>query len=1141
VTVHAHVAPAPPSTGGTLAPTGTVQFAVGGTNVGNPVPVDVSGNAVLSGVDLPEGNAPFGAGGETFTGTYSGDGNFLGSNASATQLPDAPVATASDGTNLWEVDEGANSVVERNLTTGASSVLSGGSYGFAAPQALTLAAGRVFVVNEANNTVTVLDATTRALIEVLSGTADGFDFGTTLTPQDIATDGTNVFVANPTGNSISIINASSLSVNVLTQTIGEPWAFGDPLAITVGNGDVFVAGGPDLESANGNLIEFDASTDQGLQWLTVGGSSLAVSGKYLWMANSTDLMQFSGTAGVIYHEKISEAMPGVADLLTVGTNVWVSQPDSNDLVEVSGGTGAVLQTLSSATFGFDHPYELSFDGKHLWVTNLFGQSLTKLTAAGALVEIYAPAPSFTSDTPGALAAVGTPYSYTYTASEPGVKFVGISGALPAGLKLNATSGLLSGIPTKPGSYSFSVVASDPEGASAPVSSIINVMGPGDPVVADSGDGVVADVPAGRLAFTIGSGMADPFGVAVDNSGDVYVSDYVNSDVVKIPANGGPQSTVSVGGGLANPEGLAVDAKGDLFIADTGNNRVVEVSSGGGSQTTVGIGLNAPTGVAVDAEGDVFIADFGGGVVVKVPAGGGPQTTVGSGFSYPDGVAVDTSGDVYVSDQGQSSVVKVPAKGAQSFVGSGFSSPFAVALDPKGDLFVADYGNDRVAEIVHGIVNTLHPLVNHPAGVAVFAPAPSFTAGTPGSLAAVGTAYGYTYKAIAPAGEPKPVLRLSGSLPPGLTFDATTGLLSGTPTASGSYTFSVAAGNAATAAIATSTVVVLGVGDVVANDNTTGHVLDVPAGGGTPLPLAFSGLSGPGSVTVDVHGDVFVTDGGRVVELPATGAAQQIVASGLNAPEGIGTDAKGDVFVDNTGVGQVDEIPAGGSGATLVASGFTDPTGVAADLAGDLYVADDGGGTVYEVPAGGAGPGTPVGSGFSSPSDVAVSPTGTLYVTDQAQGGVVVLAPGKPQSVRGSGLNNPYAVAVGATGNLVLADYGNARLALITPAGTTSTLASGLAPTGVAVYAPPPVFTTSGVVPAGTVGTAYTYTYTATVVAGEAKAKFGVASGKLPPGLKLATTGTLSGTPTASGSYTFTVKAYNGASGTLDVPTTITVN
>ncbi len=67
-------------------------------------------------------------------------------------------------------------------------------------------------------------------------------------------------------------------------------------------------------------------------------------------------------------------------------------------------------------------------------------------------------------------------------------------------------------------------------------------------------------------------------------------------------------------------------------------------------------------------------------------------------------------------------------------------------------------------------------------------------------------------------------------------------------------------------------------------------------------------------------------------------------------------------------------------------------------------------------------------------------------------------------------------------------------------------------------------------PNATLGTPYSQTLTAT--GGTAPYTFAVTGGTLPPGLTLATTGTLSGTPTGAGSFTFTVTAtdHGGATG-----------
>ncbi len=216
---------------------------------------------------------------------------------------------------------------------------------------------------------------------------------------------------------------------------------------------------------------------------------------------------------------------------------------------------------------------------------------------------------------------------------------------------------------------------------------------------------IAFEPAAQA--TVGSGLANPYGVAVDAAGDVFIGDYGNQRAVKIPAGGGSQTTIA--SGLNYPEGVAVDGAGNVYIADSDNSRVLVVPPGGGPQTTVGSGLNHPSGVAVDGMGDVFIADYLNNRVVEVPAGGGAQTTVGSGLSQPQGVAVDGLGNVYITDSGHNQAVKVTASGVQTTLPvSGLSDPVSIAVDAAGDVIIGNYNNNIVVELTAGGVQTTVP-------------------------------------------------------------------------------------------------------------------------------------------------------------------------------------------------------------------------------------------------------------------------------------------------------------------------------------------------------------------------------------------------------------------------------------------------
>ena len=157
--------------------------------------------------------------------------------------------------------------------------------------------------------------------------------------------------------------------------------------------------------------------------------------------------------------------------------------------------------------------------------------------------------------------------------------------------------------------------------------------------------------------------------------------------------------------LANPFGVAVDGAGDLYIADTGNSRVVEVTAAGTASvlSTGGLTLKQPFGVAVDGAGDVYIADTVNSSVVEVTtAGTASVLSTGSlTLAEPFSVAVDGAGDLYITDTGNSRVVEVTAAGTASVLSTGgltLAEPFSVAVDGAGDLYIADYGNSRVVKI-----------------------------------------------------------------------------------------------------------------------------------------------------------------------------------------------------------------------------------------------------------------------------------------------------------------------------------------------------------------------------------------------------------------------------------------------------------
>jgi sugar lactone lactonase YvrE len=173
-------------------------------------------------------------------------------------------------------------------------------------------------------------------------------------------------------------------------------------------------------------------------------------------------------------------------------------------------------------------------------------------------------------------------------------------------------------------------------------------------------GMAAVLVVGQANFTskaAGTGAAklnQPYAVAVDGDGNMYVADYTNNRVLEynaplsngMSANrvfGQPNMTSNVAnpGGISantlwNPWGVALDAAGNLYVADHSNHRMLEydtpittnttadrvfgqpsLTSSGCNKGGLGRGsLCLPSGPAVDSLGDVWVADFGNNRVLE---------------------------------------------------------------------------------------------------------------------------------------------------------------------------------------------------------------------------------------------------------------------------------------------------------------------------------------------------------------------------------------------------------------------------------------------------------------------------------------------------------------------------------------------
>ncbi len=214
---------------------------------------------------------------------------------------------------------------------------------------------------------------------------------------------------------------------------------------------------------------------------------------------------------------------------------------------------------------------------------------------------------------------------------------------------------------------------------------------------------------------------DPWGVAIDSSGNVHVADAFNNRIQVFTSTGtfirqwGSYGTGN--GQFDRPTGIAVNSTGYVYVVDQGNDRVQVFSSTGVYQGQFGSpGIDngefrAPTGIAIrNSNGYVYVTDTGNDRVQYfsqngVRQGGWGSTGTGnSQFQMPTGIAVDQStGQVVVADSTNNRIQRFTAAGAYSgqfgSLGGGntnFRTPMGVAVNSTtGRIYVNDLGNHRV--------------------------------------------------------------------------------------------------------------------------------------------------------------------------------------------------------------------------------------------------------------------------------------------------------------------------------------------------------------------------------------------------------------------------------------------------------------
>jgi|JI10StandDraft_1071094.scaffolds.fasta_scaffold03994_14 PKD repeat protein len=631
---------------------------------------------------------------------------------------------------------------------------------------------------------------------------------------------------------------------------------------------------------------------------------------------------------------------------------------------------------------------------------------------------------------------------------------------------------------------------------------------------------LAGVAGTLVSSADGTGSAAQFsaprGLAVDSVGNVYVADSTNNTIRKITAAGVVTTLAGTAGSSGNTNGtgtaakfnepfaVAVDSVGNVFVADTNNNAIRKITpagvvttlaGGSGSGTTDGTGTAAkfhePRAIAIDGSGTLFVADYENHMVRKVTSAGVVTTLAGGAdvsgntdgqgtaarFMALQGLALDGAGNVYVTESGNRDVRKITASGLVTTLASGsgkFGEPRGIAVDSSGNLFVGDYSANVIRKV------TSEGIVSNHAGTAP-------TAGSNDGTLSSALFYGPSGLAIDTAGNLYVADTLNNTVRKISPSGAVT-TLAGTAGRTSSVD-----GSATSARFEDPySVAVDGSGNLYVAD-ATDHSIRKVTSDGTVTTLAgkggsFGSTDGTGSaarfkaplgIAADNAGNVYVADTGNSTlrKITATGVVTTVAGSAgaggstdgtgtaarFMSPYGVTVDGAGNVYVVES-TAAVRKVTATGVVTTLAGTngtnGFTNGTGsaarfsvpfdIAVDGAGNLYVSDHGNHAVRMVTptgvvttlagtgSGGKTDGTGTAASFKFPSGIAADSSGTVYLADTdnqvvrkiTSAGVVTTigGTGSTGSADGTGTSasfyNPKDVAVDSSGNLYIVDRGN---------------------------------------------------------------------------------------------------------------------
>jgi sugar lactone lactonase YvrE len=272
-----------------------------------------------------------------------------------------------------------------------------------------------------------------------------------------------------------------------------------------------------------------------------------------------------------------------------------------------------------------------------------------------------------------------------------------------------------------------------------ITSVSPTHGPGGTVDTITGSGFNTTTSGNKVSF---NGATADVSSATATQLIVIVPKLAGTGKVTVMANGttgtGPvytydttYSNIVLATGFLNAQCVALDSSGNLYVTNEGTGTVLKITSSGAVSTIIS-GLDVERGIAIDAQGNLYVANSTNGsfCYIEKISPQGVTDTLTSVPSEVSALTLDGAGNIYASAVGAEAVVlKISPLGATTTLASnpGNVAGAGIAIDPAGNLFVPSYNNGgNIFEIGSDNIETPLSLTGQPAG---FYPVGIATTGT----------------------------------------------------------------------------------------------------------------------------------------------------------------------------------------------------------------------------------------------------------------------------------------------------------------------------------------------------------------------------------------------------------------------------